>query len=118
MKQSLSRASRERRLPLIAALLLATSMNACIKQSQNPASQESGPAATSSTARASTNKLNINVASADEIEKLPGVGKIMAERIVTHRRQFGPFRRVEHLLMVQGLSDLKFRELRDLISVE
>ena len=105
-------------MPLIAALLFATSMIACIKQARNAASNESGPATTSSTAKASTNKLNINVASVDEIERLPGVGKIMAERIVTHRRQFGPFRRVEHLLMVQGLSDLKWRELRDLISVE
>lgn len=62
--------------------------------------------------------LNINVASADEFEKLPGVGKVIAERIVTHRAQYGPFRRVEHLMMVRGISDTKFREMRSMIVAE
>ena len=42
----------------------------------------------------------------------------LAERIVLHREQYGPFRRVEHLMMVHGFSDHKFRALRELISVE
>ena len=52
------------------------------------------------------------------MERLPGVGKILAERIVAHREQYGPFRRVEHLMMVHGFSDHKFRVLRELITVE
>ena len=62
--------------------------------------------------------MNINTAAAAELEKLSGVGKIMAERIVAHRQQYGPFRRVEHLMMVHGFSDHKFRALRELITVE
>jgi competence ComEA-like helix-hairpin-helix protein len=62
--------------------------------------------------------LNINVASASELEKLPGVGKVIAERIITYRAEYGPFRRAEHLMMVRGISDRKFREMRPMIVVE
>jgi competence ComEA-like helix-hairpin-helix protein len=63
-------------------------------------------------------QININTASAEELEKLPGVGKAIGERIVAHRKQYGPFRRAEHLMMVRGISDNKFRQLRNLIAVE
>jgi competence protein ComEA len=62
--------------------------------------------------------VNINVAGASELEKLPGVGKVIAERIISYRVKYGPFRRVEHLMMVHGVSDNKFREMRSLIVVE
>lgn len=62
--------------------------------------------------------LNINTASARELEELPGVGKVIAERIVAYREQYGRFRRPEELLMVNGVSDKKFRELQAMIVVE
>ena len=62
--------------------------------------------------------ISINTATPQELEKLPGVGKVIAERIVAHRQQYGPFRRAEHLMMVRGISDRKFREMRPLIVVE
>jgi len=62
--------------------------------------------------------ININTASAPELESLPGVGRGIAERIVAHRQQYGPFRRAEHLMMVRGISDRKFRQLRAMIVVE
>lgn len=64
------------------------------------------------------NGTNINTAGIAELEKLPGVGRAIAERIVAHRELYGPFRRVEHLMMVRGVSDHKFREMRMLIVVE
>ena len=63
-------------------------------------------------------RININTASAAELEKLPGVGRVLAERIIEHREQYGPFRRPEHLIIVRGISDRRFRALRELISVE
>lgn len=63
-------------------------------------------------------QININTASPETLEALPGVGRGIAERIVAHREQFGPFRRAEHLMMVRGISDKKFRELRPMIVVE
>jgi len=62
--------------------------------------------------------ININTATPQELEKLPGIGKVVAERIVAHREQYGPFRRTEHLMMVRGISDRKFRQLRPLIVVK
>jgi competence protein ComEA len=62
--------------------------------------------------------VNINTASPKELEQLPGIGQGIAERIVAHREQYGPFRRPEHLMMVRGVSDRKFRELRAMIVVE
>ena len=65
-----------------------------------------------------TSAININTASLAELENLPGIGRGIAERIVAHREQYGPFRRVEHLMMVRGISDRKFRALRARIVVE
>ena len=62
--------------------------------------------------------ININTAAPQELEKLPGVGRGIAERIVAHREQYGAFRRAEHLMMVRGISDRKFRQLRAMIVVE
>jgi len=62
--------------------------------------------------------IDINSAPAVDLEKLPGVGKVMAERIVAHREQYGRFRRAEHLMMVRGISDRKFREMRPWIVVK
>jgi len=62
--------------------------------------------------------LNINVATASELEKIPGVGKVIAERIIIYRTKYGPFRRAEHLMMVNGISESKFREMRPMIVVE
>ncbi|MFN2492489.1 MAG: ComEA family DNA-binding protein [Pyrinomonadaceae bacterium] len=63
-------------------------------------------------------RININTASAVELQKLPGIGVGIAERIVAHRLQYGLFRRTEHLMMVRGISDRKYREIRTLIVVE
>jgi competence protein ComEA len=63
-------------------------------------------------------RININTATSQELQKLPGVGKVMAERIVAHREQYGPFRRTEHMMMVRGISDRKYRQMRTMIVVE
>lgn len=63
-------------------------------------------------------RININTASAYELEKLPGIGKALAASIVAHRERYGRFRRVEHLLLVRGISDRRFREMRTQVSVE
>ena len=62
--------------------------------------------------------VDINSASAHELEKLPHIGETLAQRIVAFREQNGPFRRPENLLLVKGISEKKFREIRPLIKTE
>lgn len=66
----------------------------------------------------SSNGLNINIATADELEKLPHIGRKTAEAIVEFRTANGPFRRVEHLMQIRGISEERFLELRQFIKTE
>jgi competence ComEA-like helix-hairpin-helix protein len=66
----------------------------------------------------SENALNINFATAEELEKLPKIGKGLAGKIIKHREKYGNFRRPENLILVKGMSDKKFREIQNLIKVE
>jgi competence protein ComEA len=63
-------------------------------------------------------RINLNEATTDELERLPGIGKVIAARIVSHRARYGKFRRAEHLMMVRGLSDARFRKIREFVTVE
>jgi len=62
--------------------------------------------------------ININTASVDELTRIPHVGEKVAARIIEHREVNGPFRRVEHLMLIQGISDKRFRKIRSLVRVE
>jgi len=62
--------------------------------------------------------VNINRAASSELERLPGIGPALAARIVEHRERHGAFRRVEHLLLVRGISERRFAELRPLVAVD
>jgi competence ComEA-like helix-hairpin-helix protein len=64
------------------------------------------------------NAININTASAEELEKLPKIGKGIAQKIIEHRERYGKFRKAEHLILVKGMSDKKFREIQSLVKVE
>ncbi len=66
----------------------------------------------------SENAININKATSEELEKLPYIGAKTATKIIEHRERFGEFRRPEHLLLVGGISDKRFRNMRNMIKVE
>ena len=63
-------------------------------------------------------RLNINTATSVELERLPGIGPAFAARIIAHRERYGPFRRVEHLLIVTGISERRFAQIRPFIEAE
>ena len=66
----------------------------------------------------SVNAININTATADELEKLPYIGRKTADSIVQFRTENGPFRRTEHLLQIRGISEKRFLELRQYLRTE
>ncbi len=60
--------------------------------------------------------VDVNAADASALEALPGVGPVLAARIVLHREQNGPFSTVEDLLDVPGIGEAKLAAMRDAIS--
>jgi len=60
--------------------------------------------------------VSLNAATAAELEALPGVGPVLADRIVAFRTQNGPFDVVEDLLEVSGIGEAKLAALRDLVA--
>ncbi len=61
--------------------------------------------------------VDLNTASATDLEALPGIGPTTAEAIVDHRERNGPFRAVDDLLDVRGIGDAKLEQLRDRVTV-
>jgi len=103
---------------LFSALFL--SIEACVKRPRNtsPAHDQVSQAPLPASSQPASQRININTASARELETLPGIGQALAERIIEHRNKYGPFRKPEHLIIMRGISDKRFQNLRDLITVE
>ena len=109
------------RLSLLLSLVPGLLLVACVKRPTTATTKTVAVRTESTTPEPIANesrRVNINIASAKELEKLPGIGVGFAARIVEHREKYGPFRRTEHLIIVRGISDRRFRALRDLITAE
>jgi len=68
-------------------------------------------------AKASAGVVNINTASATELDGLPGIGAKTAARIVEYRQKNGPFKRIEELMNVRGVGEKNFLKLKAQIIV-
>jgi competence protein ComEA len=90
---------------------------------QLPASELGGPAsgAAGGTGGASREvpgaPIDLNTATLEDLDMLPGVGPATAQAIVAHREEHGPFGVVEDLLEVRGIGDARLEALRDLVVV-
>lgn len=63
-------------------------------------------------------KINVNVASKQELMTLPGIGEVMSERIIAYRTDVGPFQSIGDLKKVKGISKRKLEQLVPFISIE
>lgn len=61
--------------------------------------------------------LNLNTATLAQLDALPGVGPVLAQRILTHRDQHGGFKSVGDLRQVDGIGDARYEQLKDLVTV-
>lgn len=66
----------------------------------------------------STRKIDLNSASASELELLPHIGPVLSQRIVNYRKTRGKFRRIEDLMRVSGIGEKTFEKIKDLIAVD
>ena len=62
-------------------------------------------------------KININIASQSELTDLPGIGNVLASRIVDYRRQHGDFSRIEDIRNVSGIGEKRYEAIQHLITV-
>ena len=62
-------------------------------------------------------KISINQATKEQLERLPGVGESLAERIIAYRKEQGKFQSVEDLKNVSGIGEKKYAALADMISL-
>jgi len=81
-----------------------------------PGTPGASPGTAAGAAAAPGGKLNLNTATAAELDALPGVGPVLAQRIVDHRDQ-GPFTSVDQLDDVPGIGPARAAELAKLVTV-
>lgn len=67
--------------------------------------------------KAPAGKLNINTASAAELQNLPRIGPKVAQRIVDYRTANGNFKKIEEIMKVNGIGEKVFAQIKDLITV-
>jgi comEA protein len=66
---------------------------------------------------AATEKININTATVEQLQTLPGVGPALAKTIIEHRAKVGKFTKIEEMLNVKGIGEKKFQQMKDRLVV-
>lgn len=61
--------------------------------------------------------IDLNTATAKQLEQLPGIGKEIAQRIVNYRTDVGPFTSINELMKVKGIGTGKFAKIKELITI-
>ena len=72
---------------------------------------------TPSEAPASETRIDLNSATVEQLIQLPGIGPVIARRIVEYRTEHGPFTSVEEVLNIKGIGPKRFERIKDLITV-
>jgi len=61
--------------------------------------------------------VNINTAMLDELDTLPGIGYIIAQRIIDYRAEYGPFESIEDIMNVSGIKESVYDQIKELICI-
>jgi competence protein ComEA len=84
---------------------------------QNAPASETAPAG-DGTAPGAGAPINLNTASLEQLDSLPGIGPAIAQRIIDYRDNVGGFKNIEEITQVSGIGDATFDKIKDKIAVE
>jgi competence protein ComEA len=105
-------------LSLVALAALCAAHPSTVSAAQSaPAQSAPASRAASKPAAGAAAVVNINTASAAEIEGLPGIGAKTAARIIEYRQKNGAFKKVEELMNVRGIGEKNFLKLKPQLTV-
>ena len=82
------------------------------------AAPRSSPAETTAPAAAEPELVNINTATLEQLDSLPGIGPVIAQRILDYREQHGPFTSLSQLTLIEGIGEKRLTAIIDLITIE
>ena len=80
-------------------------------------SQQNNDTISNNSANNKTSKININTATIEELDTLPGVGEATANKILNHRNESGNFKSIEEIKNVNGIGDKKYENIKELICI-
>jgi competence protein ComEA len=85
------------------------------KEGATPGAPSSGVPISSASPAAAL--VDVNTATPEELETLPGIGEVLAGAIVAYREEHGPFTSVDQLLDVSGIGEVTLEEIRELVTI-
>lgn len=101
-----------RALFVIVAVLAMAALPAAAAQQKSPAAKSAAR-----TSAAPTTPVNINTATQEQLESLPGLGAKVAQRIIEYRQKNGNFKKVEDLMNVKGIGEKSFLKLKPMLTI-